>query len=641
MKDKLITMNPQHPLTKAANTRLILALQNFGNTLNIGHKMALCALNDSMTSMAEGSLQGRWAFGLPTGTGKTRAIVEWITAVYEAKLPYSVAVAASRVEALCTLKKDLMANGVPEHLIGLLHEGAKRQYSLEATTDNDSRPFLLCSHQMIRADEENLNRYNTYQGEARSLLLYDESLLIADVDHVKWRDLKAGLLWGAAYYENDAVYHKLADYCQASVIIMQRVFDTFDHADTSTQMIELPRIDPAEVDRFCRTLKNQSAGDLSTVLYFLKLANSPLRMLRDGDSAIVRYDIVVPPALKNIIILDASYPIRKLCLSNQSVQDAETLPSLKGTGVPSFQSIKRFDRVTIQRLRTSGSRTKVELDFKADKRIAREVAEVVKTIPPDEGCLLFVYKQQKNNQVHHRRVVERVLTEAGIDLDATLPNGRLRIEIETFGNETSLNCYNYMKHVFLVGVLHRDAKQLSGQYLGEIDTLSGEVERSLREELVLSERAHLVYQALSRGTCRISDNGQALPMTGYVVEVDPDIEDTISTVMNGVTWSVWKPQFVTETGALINTWVEKVKAYLGELEDDRISSQTLKKAIHAEKVHPSTWKLIIQAVIKLVSPPKKEDYLGDCLTFAWKLEGRSLVKMNAKYFGLRTEDDAA
>lgn len=106
-------MNTQHPLTRAANGRLILALQNFGNTRNIDHKKCLFALNDSMTSMAEGSLQGRWAFGLPTGTGKTRAIVEWITAVCEAKLPYSVAVAASRIEALCTLKRDLVANGCP------------------------------------------------------------------------------------------------------------------------------------------------------------------------------------------------------------------------------------------------------------------------------------------------------------------------------------------------------------------------------------------------------------------------------------------------------------------------------------------------------------------------------------------------
>ena len=89
------------------------SLEGFGNTLNIDHKKCLFALNDAMTSMAEGRLPGRWAFGLPTGTGKTRAIIEWITAVHQHRLPYSVAVAASRIEALCTLKRDLVANGVP------------------------------------------------------------------------------------------------------------------------------------------------------------------------------------------------------------------------------------------------------------------------------------------------------------------------------------------------------------------------------------------------------------------------------------------------------------------------------------------------------------------------------------------------
>ena len=106
-------MNIQNELTRAANARLIKSLEGFGNKLNIDHKKCLFALNDAMTSMAEGSLEGRWAFGLPTGTGKTRAIIEWITAVHEKDLPYSVAVAASRIEALCTLKRDLIANGVP------------------------------------------------------------------------------------------------------------------------------------------------------------------------------------------------------------------------------------------------------------------------------------------------------------------------------------------------------------------------------------------------------------------------------------------------------------------------------------------------------------------------------------------------
>ena len=57
-------------------------------------------------------------------------------------------VSASRIEALCTMKRDMIQNGIPEDQIGLIYTAPKDdKYSEKATADNDSRPFLLCSHQ--------------------------------------------------------------------------------------------------------------------------------------------------------------------------------------------------------------------------------------------------------------------------------------------------------------------------------------------------------------------------------------------------------------------------------------------------------------------------------------------------------------
>ena len=82
-------------LTATAQTNLVESLQRFGNVLSIPHSKALYTLNDMLTKLATGRAQGRWAFGLPTGTGKTRAIVEWSTAVHTLGLPLSFAVSAS------------------------------------------------------------------------------------------------------------------------------------------------------------------------------------------------------------------------------------------------------------------------------------------------------------------------------------------------------------------------------------------------------------------------------------------------------------------------------------------------------------------------------------------------------------------
>src|SRR5262245_1392949 len=68
-----------HPtLTEPAYKRLADFLEGHGNVLSEGHRKALYALTGMMTEMAQGKLQGRWAFGLPTGMGKSSAVVAWV-----------------------------------------------------------------------------------------------------------------------------------------------------------------------------------------------------------------------------------------------------------------------------------------------------------------------------------------------------------------------------------------------------------------------------------------------------------------------------------------------------------------------------------------------------------------------------------
>lgn len=631
-------MNIQHPLTRAANSRLILALQNFGNTLNIDHKKCLFALNDSMTAMAEGSLQGRWAFGLPTGTGKTRAIVEWITAVCEAKLPYSVAVAASRIEALCTLKRDLVANGVPADLIGLLHEGptaGDKKASLPATKDNDTRPFLLCSHQMIRAKSENLSRYNMYQGQPRNLLIYDESLIASDVRHFGTEPLCANLAHAIEYLRRRDEHAEMSNFLTEIKAIIEAAEDKYDPLDVT--MIEQPELDPRLAEQYIQHFSEPGQRNNPVVVEFLKASNLPLRMLKSGSTAIVSYQVVVPEALNNILVLDASFPIRKLCHYDSTIKSAETRPGFKQAGVPAFHSLKKFDNVNLYRLKTYGGRYSMEKRFK-DKTMAKEVAQVVKDIPVDESVLFFVFKQNQPGSIDYGKVLLDELAKAGMDIDAEI-DGEPRLKVLTWGSETSLNSEAHRQHVFLVGILHRNDTELMGQYLGQIDDLQGEIGKALAGDLQLSERAHLAYQGLSRGACRFVDKGQARSMTGYIVEIDPEIETALSSVMPGVTWKTWTPFYMQESDNLIDTWVGRVRKFLAELKDDRVSSQTLKKSVHAEKVHPSTWKLVVQGAAKLVSPPKK-DHTGDCLTFVWKLEGRSLVRQTAERYGFKDESAA-
>lgn len=635
-------MKPPSHLTKSASRMLMASLERFGNTLNMPHRMALHSLLEAMTNMAEGKLQGRWAFGLPTGTGKTRAIIEWATAVHKLRLPYTLAVSASRIEALCTLKREMIENGIPEEKVGLLHDDAKA--SMKATADNDDRPFMLVTHQRVRSKKDNLSQYNYFKGEPRHLLIYDESLMISDVQQFDFEKLCGALANAIQLIKRKPEHSVMTNYLVECLRMIEGVFDNYDDLEDVLHLIKTPSIDPQITERYARDWEKDGL-----ISHFLKAANLDLRMLRDGDCAIVGYRVLVPTELQNVLVLDASYPIRELCLLDKSIQDAQTLPLVKQTGLKDFHSLKRFDNVTLHRLRSYGGRHSMEKRFK-DKSMTKEVIEVLKAIPEDQAALFYLYKMNQVGGADYRKILEREIIKAGIHLHATVKvtkqDGKIvdcpRIVISTWGNETSLNSYSYCAHVFLVGILHRDSIDLMASYLGQVDNIQAEVDKSVAYNLQLSEKAHLAYQALSRGTCRTVSGGQAQPMTGYLVEIDPTIETTLNTVLPGVSWKKWQPYFVPETEGLIETWATKIQHYLNTLPQtqDTISSRRLKKEVQAEAVHPSTWKKIIQYVTsEKVTSSKEKNHMVECLFHNWSLQGSSLQRIALESLGF-TKDVA-
>jgi hypothetical protein len=248
---------------------------------------------------------------------------------------------------------------------------------------------------------------------------------------------------------------------------------------------------------------------------------------------------------------------------------------------------------------------------------------------------MFVYKKrdcvERGGTIDYRKVLLAEIRKAGINPDGKLTDGSPRLVVETWGNETSLNCYAHCRHVFLVGILHRDETELLGQYLGQIDNLEGEVSTLLGKSLQRSEKAHLAYQALSRGTCRMVDDGQAGRMSGYIVEVDPMIEEQLSVVMPGAQWHTWEPKYVVEAGNLIETWVQRLRDYLDTLPSSvgRVSSRRLKQTLKAYQVAPRTWAEIIKRVGQEKCNLSKKENMEQC-TFAvnktWYLEKSSLVR---------------
>ena len=151
------------------------------------HRDRLRYIAEQLATIAntrQGPIHGtpvRKGLSLPVGGGKTLLIKSFIRAIHELDLPISVAVAASQVNALCAMLGNLvMEHRIPREKLGLLHtmNGAA---PMPATPEADlsAKQFLLCTHNMVRTEDRNLERWNRYGQRPRDILIYDESLISA------------------------------------------------------------------------------------------------------------------------------------------------------------------------------------------------------------------------------------------------------------------------------------------------------------------------------------------------------------------------------------------------------------------------------------------------------------------------------
>ena len=53
------------------------------------------------------------------------------------------------------------------------------------------------------------------------------------------------------------------------------------------------------------------------------MAHEEVRVINTGQGGVIQYEISVPRELRNIIILDASYPVRRLMQLDRTIVDAE------------------------------------------------------------------------------------------------------------------------------------------------------------------------------------------------------------------------------------------------------------------------------------------------------------------------------
>jgi hypothetical protein len=603
-------------LTVLAYQKLCSNLESYGNVLSEDHRGALMRMVGCFSFLATGRKRGRWAFPLDTGGGKTSAVIAWVAALHELELPYSIAVAASKVEALCELKRALVRNGVPASKIGLWHgykydhtkaEDAKRGkasgYASEpATDDHETKQILLVTHSRIRGQKW-VSVLNSFNGKPRSLVIWDESLLVTDHRAVSRRDLRSELGWLDPRLEDqspDVPARAAATYIRECLFVLDAELEKQREDRRSPKALTLPQRDGETVDSYRAALERYN-GRAKALRDLLDISHQRVRVVEatQGGGAYVTYTVAVPEELERVAVLDASYPIRQLEQMDPTIQ-----------ADPDFDGrVKSYSRVVLHFLKTRSGRAATEESFRkvkhGDRLISREVIDVVKSIPEDEPVLIYTFKTHPDS-VNIEDRLSRDLESAGVNME--------RITILTWGMETSINEYSHVPNVILAGILQRSDVDLAGAIIGQRQDLLSNVNTIDISAVRRSEAGHVAYQALSRGSCRVIEDGEAKPMRAWLLHHDTKLMDLLSKVMPGAMWKRWEAQYVATSRSKISDTAEKIIAFLSQLP--------------AEVNELSTRKLKDEGGFRDVPKRTFTHAVNDALTrVTWTLRGRSLIRL--------------
>ncbi|PYN98288.1 MAG: hypothetical protein DMD91_15510 [Candidatus Rokuibacteriota bacterium] len=603
-----------YALTAAAHARVIRLMEEQGASFNgeggQRHREALFHLVGAFSMLVYGKADGRWTADLALGCGKTTSAVAFIAALHHMGLPFSIGVASEKVEALCQLYRDLIAEGVPEDKIGLVHsygydpenaerirrgEQARDGYAsvpaLKAAKANEtaklwaSRPYLLMCHAKLLnrrttdAQKELLNIFVDENGkvDSRSALIYDEGLVPMRHMALSWPLLHAQItglrtrLADQADEEQNALMRPLLDHLAACERVIAEEWARQTRGE-SARILAMPS---------CEILDNEkeieaawSALDklrLPLVSAFLTDSYRPLRISR-AIQGVMTFSPLLPKSFKRIICLDASAPIKSLMRADA------TIKPWSYNGVPFNGRVVDYSNLTIVAHKEKSGRGSIEAqtEYGADRPVFKGAGKVIREMSPDEASILFTFKTN-DTKYDPTEALKRTLTGYGVTLNSTVNvNGEQRPSkvFLRWGQQMNLSSFSYAKNVHLCGVIERSMWDVGGEYLGRVGDLLAQIEhQNDMKEHIFSEAAYAVHQALGRGSIRTVRDGKASPMKAHIWFREPELLKHILTdgpdaVLPDARWTILDD----DMGEL----VEKLRAVLDVQTEPRISIKAWK-----------------------------------------------------------------
>lgn len=603
---------------------------------------ALYALMDNFSQLTHKTITGRYAWALPVGCGKTTSASLFVAEAI--KEGYSFVIACGQLSGLNDINDFLVKTlHVPQHLIGtMVSKDLADMVAGRSVVNGEEYPILLVTHARVHMGNAELQRYWTYRGAKRSLLIYDESLISSKSVMTPIEEVSNGLdiLTGRLQRQQLKVskdFYKTLQYLVGSFEMEQKALHRDIEVFLSTHPEGTPvpselcyvnfYLDALDTDKFSEDIKTLAEHTWSDgLLKFLSLCGTQVRLVATNlDNSILSFTVTVPDDIQNMVILDASSPIRLLAeMDSKVITMAEYLPLVKQAGIRNLAALFNYSNVTWHCYRAGGGRH----SFKNDKQNLKikDAVGLLKTIPAQDSVLFYVFKKQTTHpkEVDLLKTLQGELVKQGYDLASP------SLCIETFGRETSSNNYRHCQHVIFVGTPWPNKVALVGQMLGQKRSMTIHLDDTLIEDVEASEVAYRFHQGAGRGSMRVNmPDGRPSRMTAYSFLTDTQrakLMPLLRKVMPGMVTPelpLRKSEQTTKKCEALESWlIQKlagISSHRPETPDSfRTSITTLKrdwKAANVLKCNKETFTKALESVLK-----RSE---------GWSRQGRSLVYKRA------------
>lgn len=603
------TENTPDDVTSNSYRRLLKLMADFGNTLLARHRAALYKMLETFTYLAElqvdsSQYKGRRALPLPIGAGKTLGVSCWLIANHELQTKHSAVICQSKIEQLATLYRTLVDAGIPRDTVGIIHSYKYNRQHAKAVLDGDEilkpgfatvmcspKPaheykYLLITHERLKSAED-IQTFNTYQDRDRSLCVWDETLHSAQATTVSTKDLAEHLgaargIFGSPLFEAESIQHArlgyLIDYVDSCMkIINNELHKQKELKASPSECLKLPRATTDQLREYRGAILhafrfNHRARDCLSNFIDIAQQQRHRVMCTPHGNGIITYDLLIPDSLKHIAILDASTYIRKIVNLDDSIEPE--------TG---YANIKSFNNVQVtQLINYASGRNTFDKKLNAASPLMKEIMSYIKSWPQDQATIFWIFKPKNPSRYCPESEIRQALQLEDIDDQETIevitkdgPKLKPRFIFQRWGNETGNNHFSYAHNSVMCGVLRRSFLDLSSSIAATKRNLHSTVEHDQLRSVDLSERAHVIYQAIGRSRLRITDGcGQALASRVLLLCKD-DYSEHMDEVLPGIQW-IRKEGNFNQSRTKVAATERAIVDFLTETEDTEIDIREMR-----------------------------------------------------------------